>query len=179
MKRLTLLRHAKSSWDDPVARDFDRPLNAKGHRAGRTVGEEMRRLGLRFDAVVASPAARVVETLEEVAQGFGSPLTPRFDQRIYLASLESLLEVLHCVDDHIGSLLLVGHSPGLERLALHLAGVKDKPLRRSVEAKYPTGALIEINLPVIHWRDADGGDGTMTRFIRPRDLDPALGPEFS
>jgi phosphohistidine phosphatase len=179
MKRLTLLRHAKSLWDDPVARDFDRPLNAKGHRAGRTVGEEMQRLGLSFDAVVASPAARVIETLEEVAQGFGSPLTPRFDHRIYLASLEALIEVLHSVDDEIDSLLLVGHSPGLERLALYLAGVKDKPLRRSVEAKYPTGALIEINLPVDRWRDADEGGGTMTRFLRPRDLDPALGPEFS
>ena len=179
MKRLILLRHAKSSWDDPVARDFDRPLNAKGHRAGRTVGEEMRRLGLSFDAVVASPAARVVETLEEVAVGFGSPLAPRFDQRIYLASLESLLEVLHSVDDQFGSLLLVGHSPGLERLALFLAGTKDKSLRRSVEAKYPTGAIIQIDLPIDHWRDADAGEGTMTRFIRPRDLDPALGPEFS
>jgi phosphohistidine phosphatase len=179
MKRLTLLRHAKSSWDDPIARDFDRPLNAKGHRAGRTVGEEMRRLGLRFDAVVASPAARVVETVEEVAIGFGRALTPSFDQRIYLASLESLLDVLHSIDDRVDSLLLVGHCPSLERLALYLAGVKDKPLRRSVEIKYPTGALVEISLPVSHWRDADEGEGTMTRFIRPRDLDPALGPEFS
>lgn len=178
MKRLTLLRHAKSSWDDPVARDFDRPLNAKGHRAGRTVGQEMRRLELSFDAVVASPAARVVETLEEVAQGFGTALTAHFDQRIYLASLDALLDVVHGTDDSIGSLLLVGHSPGLERLALHLAGVKDKPLCRSVEEKYPTGALIEISLPVDHWRDANHGEGTMTRFVRPRDLDPALGPEF-
>jgi phosphohistidine phosphatase len=178
MKRLTLLRHAKSSWDDTVARDFDRPLNAKGHRAGRTVGQEMRRLDLGFDAVVASPAARVVETLEEVAQGFGRPLTPQFDERIYLASLEALLEVVHSIDDQIDTLLLAGHSPGLERLALHLAGIKDKALRRSVEQKYPTGALIEISLPVTHWRDIEEGEGTMTRFIRPRDLDPTLGPEY-
>ena len=177
MKRLTLLRHAKSSWDDPVARDFDRPLNAKGQRAGRTVGEAMRQLGLSFDAVVASPAARVAETLEEVAQGFGEPLTPRFDERIYLASLDALLEVVHATDDRVHSLLLVGHSPGLERLALHLAGVKDRALRKSVEKKYPTGALIELSLPVDRWRDVDDGEGTMTRFVRPRDLDPALGPE--
>lgn len=178
MKRLTLLRHAKSSWDDPVARDFDRPLNAKGHRAGRTVGQEMRRLQLSFDAVVASPAARVIETLEEVAHGFGDSLTPRYDQRIYLASREALVDLVRSTDDSIDSLLLVGHSPGLERLALHLAGVKDKALRKSVEEKYPTGALIEISLPVDRWQDVDDGGGTMTRFIRPRDLDPALGPEY-
>lgn len=178
MKRLTLLRHAKSSWDDPVTRDFDRPLNAKGHRASRTVGQEMRRLALSFDAVVASPAARVVETLEEVAHGFGAPLTPRFDERIYLASLEALLDLVHTTDDSVASLLLVGHSPGLERLALHLAGVKDKAMRKSVEVKYPTGALVELSLPVDRWQDVNNGEGTMTRFIRPRDLDPKLGPEY-
>ena len=177
MKRLTLLRHAKSSWDDAVVRDFDRPLNAKGHRAGRTVGQEMRRLGLRFDAVVASPAARVVETLEEVAQGFGSPLSPQFEERIYLASLDALLDLVRTTNDAVGSLLLVGHSPGLERLALHLGGVKDKKLMASVEEKYPTGALVEIDLPVDRWEDVEGSEGTMTRFIRPRDLDAALGPE--
>lgn len=177
MKRLTLLRHAKSSWDDAVPRDFDRPLNAKGHRAGRTVGQEMRRLGLSFDAIVASPAARVIETLIEVAQGFGAPLTPRFDERIYLASLDALLELVRSSDDRVDSLLLVGHSPGLERLALHLAGTKDKMLRKSVEEKYPTGALIEISLPVDRWQDVGNGEGTLTRFIRPRDLDPTLGPD--
>jgi phosphohistidine phosphatase len=178
MKRLTLLRHAKSSWDDPVARDFDRPLNAKGHRAGRTVGLEMRRLDLTFDAVVASPAARVIETLEEVTQGFGEPLSPYYDERIYLASLDALLELVRATDDSIDSLLLVGHSPGLEQLALHLAGVKDKALRRSVEVKYPTGALVEISLPVERWQDVNDGEGTMIRFVRPRDNDPTLGPEY-
>ena len=178
MKRLTLLRHAKSSWDDPVARDFDRPLNAKGQRAGRTVGQEMLRLGLSFDSVVASPAARVVETLEEVEHGFGAPMAPHFDARIYLASLEVLLDLVHATNDSVQSLLLVGHSPGLERLALRLAGVKDKALRKSVEVKYPTGALIELSLPVDRWRDVNNGEGTMTRFIRPRDLDPTLGPDL-
>jgi phosphohistidine phosphatase len=63
MKTLTLLRHAKSGWDDPVARDFDRPLNPKGHRAAQAVGRYMKAIGLGFDHVVASPAVRVTETL--------------------------------------------------------------------------------------------------------------------
>lgn len=178
MKRLTLLRHAKSSWDDAVARDFDRPLNAKGHRAGRTVGREMRRLGLRFDAVVASPAARVAETLEEVEQGYGGSLAPNFDKRIYLASPEALIEVVKTTDDEVNRLLLAGHSPGLEQLALYLSGVRDTELRSALEEKYPTGAIAEIELPVGSWDDIEKGRGTLVRFIRPRDLDPELGPDY-
>jgi phosphohistidine phosphatase len=73
MKILTLLRHAKSGWDDPVARDFDRPLNPRGRRAARTIGREMKAQGLAFDLVMASPARRVIETLEEVAAAYGAP----------------------------------------------------------------------------------------------------------
>ena len=178
MKRLTLLRHAKSTWDDPIQRDFDRPLNARGHRAGRTMGHEMRRLGLSFDAVVASPALRVIETLEEVANGFGSSLAPRLDERIYLASLDTLLDVLRSTDDAAESLLFAGHSPGMERLTLHLSGQNDAPLRAEVEEKYPTGALAEILLPITHWSEAAEAQGTLTKFIRPRDLDPELGPDY-
>jgi len=76
MKTLTLLRHAKSGWDDPVSRDFDRPLNAKGKRAAAMVGRHMRTLGLAFDHVVASPAVRVVETLDEIVTGYGQTLAP-------------------------------------------------------------------------------------------------------
>lgn len=178
MKRLILLRHAKSSWDDPVSRDFDRPLNAKGHRAARTVGRELRRLGLSFDMVVASPAARVAETLEGVEQGYGSTLAPSFDKRIYLASLDALIEVISGTDDAVQVLLLAGHSPGLEQVALFLSGVDDKQLRHLLEEKYPTGAIAEIVLPVNSWHKIEKGKGTLTRFVRPRDLDPELGPEY-
>ncbi|MEQ1333326.1 SixA phosphatase family protein, partial [Salmonella enterica] len=85
-KTLTLLRHAKSGWDDPVARDFDRPLNPKGQRAAAMMGRYLKAEGLEFDHVLASPAARVVETLAQVATGYGSELAPHWDQRLYLAS---------------------------------------------------------------------------------------------
>ena len=74
MKTLTLLRHAKSGWDDPVLRDFDRPLNGKGKRAAQLVGRNWRTLGLVFDHAIASPAVRVVETIEQVATGYGDAL---------------------------------------------------------------------------------------------------------
>ncbi|MEA3037793.1 MAG: phosphohistidine phosphatase [Sphingomonadales bacterium] len=174
MKTLTLLRHAKSGWDDPATRDFDRPLNPRGRRAARTVAREMHRLGLGFDRILASPARRVVETIAEVAAEFG-PLPADYDERLYLASPQTLLEIVHEAPRDAKRLLLVGHNPGLESLALILAGAG--PLRSEVELKYPTATLAEIVLPVASWTEVRAGAGELRRFIRPRDLDPELGPE--
>jgi phosphohistidine phosphatase len=177
VKSLTLLRHAKSTWDDPVARDFDRPLNPRGRRAALAVGREMKRLCLGFDAIIASPAVRVRETLAEVASGYGQPLEPDFDQRIYLAATTTLLDVLRACDDSVERLLLVGHNPGMECLALLLARPEEGGLRGDIEEKYPTGTLAELSLPAERWRDLREGSGTLVRFIRPRDLAPDLGPD--
>jgi phosphohistidine phosphatase len=175
VKALTLLRHAKSAWDARSVRDFDRPLNPRGHRAARAMGREMRRLGLGYDLILASPAARVMETLTELAQGYGGAVETRCDERIYLAPAEILLDIVRAADDRDGRLLIVGHNPGLEQLALLLA--QGGALRDRVAAKYPTGALAEIELGAGRWRDAGPGAGALTRFIRPRDLDPNLGPD--
>src|SRR3546814_18178576 len=120
MKTLTLLRHAKSTWHDPVAKDFNRPLNKRGRRAARTIGREMKSQGLHFDRIVASPALRVIETLDDVADGYGAALDPEYDKRIYLASPATLLDVIHAVDDSAARLMIVGTNPGLGRLALLL-----------------------------------------------------------
>ncbi|HEY7809442.1 MAG TPA: histidine phosphatase family protein [Allosphingosinicella sp.] len=176
MKTLTLLRHARSDWDDQVQRDFDRPLNPRGRRAARTVGREMKRLGLAFDHCIASPAVRVRETLAEVEAAFG-PLEPRFDQRIYLADPDTLLDLVRAAPEEATSLLLVGHNPGLEMLALSLAARGASPLIGEVEVKYPTGTLAELSLPVERWADVTEGRAQLIRFIRPRDLDPNLGPD--
>lgn len=175
MKTLTLLRHAKSGWDDPVARDFDRPLNPKGQRAAQAMGRHMRGLGLAFDHVAASPAARVVETLEHVAAGYGSDLAPHWDQRIYLASAGTLLELVHEFPDRAGRVLLVGHNPGLEELVLDL--VPAGSLRDHVEVKFPTASLAEMRFAVDRWQDVAADGGELIRFVRPRDLDPSLGPD--
>ena len=176
MKTLTLLRHAKSGWDDPVSRDFDRPLNPRGRKAARTVALEMKAQGLAFDRVLASPARRVVETLEEVAGTFGA-LSPEYDRRLYLASASILLEIVRGTGDEVGRLLLVGHNPGLEQIALHLSGQDGCGMRGDIEVKYPTATVVEIELPVEHWAQVKEGAGNLTRFIRPRDLDPELGPD--
>lgn len=176
MKSLTLLRHAKSGWDDPASRDFDRPLNPRGRRAARTVAREMKAQGLAFDLVLASPARRVIETLEEVVAAYG-PLRPDYDQRLYLASIATLLDIVRSAPDKVERLLLVGHNPGLEELALRLSRRDDGGLRGEVEVKYPTGTVAQIGLPVAHWAEVREGIGQIVRFIRPRDLDPELGPD--
>ena len=94
-KTLTLLRHAKSGWDDPALRDYDRGLNAKGKRAAALVGGHLRSVPEAFDHVVASPAVRVVETLAQVESGYGRTLAPQWDRRIYLASAVTLLDIVH------------------------------------------------------------------------------------
>jgi phosphohistidine phosphatase len=178
MKTLTLLRHAKSGWNDPVARDFDRPLNGRGRRAAEVVGRHLKGAGLAFDHVVASPAARVVETLEHVEAGFGTTLSPHWDKRIYLASAATLLDVTHGLPSAATHVLMAGHNPGLEDLVLLLVSAADGgPLRAEVETKFPTASVATMTFDVDDWAGLAAGGATLVRFIRPRDLDPNLGPD--
>jgi len=177
MKRLTLLRHAKSGWDEPVTRDFDRPLNAKGKRAARAVGRHMRESGLTFDHAVASPATRVVETLEELWEGYGKTVRPTLDKRIYLASADTLLDVIQGAPDEAESLLLAGHNPGMEELVLLLVAPATGDAHDAVRDKFPTASLAEIRFEAERWADVVPGKGALARFVRPRDIDPTLGPE--
>jgi phosphohistidine phosphatase len=157
MKGLILLRHAKSERDSPDGSDFARPLNDRGRSDSKRMGEEIRRLGLDSDLVLASPAQRVVETVD----GVGG-LSPTFDRRIYDASTGQLFEIIREVDDRIDRLMLVGHNPGFERLAARLTDGKVDTL--------PTGALVEIELPVDHWQEVGEGNGHLVRFVRPKEL---------
>lgn len=177
MKTLTLLRHAKSGWDDPVARDFDRPLNAKGERAAATMGRHARSLDLRFDHVVASPARRVEETLAGFESGYGTSLGAVPDRRIYLASAVTLLDVLRELPARVEHALMIGHNPGLEDLVLMLVPEsEDDALRARVEDKFPTASLAVIAFDG-DWPELKMGGGRLVRFVRPRDLDPSLGPD--
>lgn len=177
LKTLTLLRHAKSGGNDPATRDFDRPLNPKGRRAAALIGRHLRSLDLAFDHVVASPAVRVVETLAEVAIGYGKPLDAAWDRRIYLASSATLLDLVRELPAGAARVLFVGHNPGLEDLVLDLVPASAGALRGVVEAKYPTASVAELTFAVEEWRAVAAGGATLTRFVRPRDLDATLGPD--
>jgi len=178
MKTLILLRHAKSDWSDSGQRDFDRPLNARGARAASTMGRHLQALGIAFDRVVASPAVRVIETIEQFETGYGR-IVPEWDRRLYLASAAGLLDVIHQLPEEVGSALVIGHNPGLEELALLLVPDTPGAMRDAVEVKFPTASMAEISFAVDRWEDVVPASGELVRFIRPRDLDPTLGPDGS
>jgi phosphohistidine phosphatase len=174
VKRLGLLRHAKSDWDDTAARDFDRGLSDRGRRGAEAIGRHIAAQGIRWDAVLASPAERVRRTLE--ASGLG--LSPRFDDRVYLADADALMAVLRGLNDAPAAVLLVGHNPGLQELLFRLVDPAQENMlfTRAVE-KFPTATFAVLELAIDTWRDLAPGCAALTHFTRPRDLDPELGPE--
>jgi phosphohistidine phosphatase len=156
MKSLTLFRHAKTERESLTGRDIDRQLAERGERDAARMGNEIRGLGLEYDLLLSSPAARAAETANFAG------LSPRYDDRIYDASAGELLAVVQEAPDEAARLLMIGHNPGFERLASLLAG-------ENIEM--PTGALVEIKLPVDHWCDAGEGNGQLVRFLKPKELD--------
>lgn len=178
MKTLGLYRHAKSDWSDARSRDFDRPLNDRGRLGAAAMGRHIRDHGARWDKIIASPAARCAETVEIGYQAIGQTYSVNWDRRIYLASSASLLDLLREVEGDPASLLLVGHNPGLEDLIFDL--VPDdgsSPLRDIVEDKFPTATFAVLELDIESWDQADARCARLVHIKRPRDLDPALGPE--
>ncbi len=179
MKTITIFRHGKSGWDAPVSRDFDRPINERGVQGSRLMGAHMKSLGMEFDAVYCSPAVRCVETLDAFWDGYGRILHPNWDKRVYLATGDSLLDWLNSLDETGDHILMCGHNPGCEELALMLVpDVKGDTLRDELEEKFPTASIAQITLPVEDWASVKEKSGTLTHFIRPRDLDASLGPSM-
>ncbi|MBS0482261.1 MAG: histidine phosphatase family protein [Proteobacteria bacterium] len=180
MKTLGLFRHAKSDWQDPRARDFDRPLNDRGRRGAALMGRYIRDFGINWDHVIASPAVRCTETIEIASEAAGRPIAVNWDRRIYLASGVTLADLLREQNDRFQAILMVGHNPGLEDLIFDL--VPDdgsSPLRDVVEVKFPTASLAVLELPIERWADLADNHARLAHLIRPRDLDPALGPELA
>jgi phosphohistidine phosphatase len=180
LKTLTILRHAKSGWDAPVERDFDRPINERGRRGAELIGQYLKREALPVDRIVASPAVRVVETLDifQPAAGVGD-LEPYWDRRIYLASAATLFEVIRETGRAAQNLLICGHNPGLEDLILMLVPESpDDILRAEVDKKLPTSAMARVDLDIDDWHAIKSGIGSLSMFIRPRDIDASLSPKM-
>ncbi|MGE5476195.1 MAG: SixA phosphatase family protein [Bacteroidales bacterium] len=171
MRQLFLLRHAKSSWDEAGLDDFDRPLNNRGRRAARAMAAYLRQQDLRPALVLCSAARRTRETYDILEPSLeGIPVS--FEAELYEAAKHDLLERLRRLDDHLDSVLLIGHNPGLERLAGALAGGhgEAKALARLAD-KYPTGTLAVLETGTAHWGALEDAGCRLTRFIRPADLD--------
>ena len=167
MSDLFVLRHAKSSWDDPELGDHDRPLAPRGRRAAKAMGGHLRRERIAPDLVLCSSARRTRETLDRIAPALGDDVAVSVEADLYAASADELLERLRTVDDDVESVMLIGHNPGLEQLALGLAGSGDElpDLRR----KFPTGALATLSFAG-RWRDLALGSAELTDFVKPKQL---------
>lgn len=181
MKRLGLLRHAKSEEDQPTGCDFDRSINAKGRRAAETMGNYIGRKVDPFDRVLASPAVRVQETLNIALDAMGktAPVHRHEDRRLYLSTSETIAEVVADLAGDADSVLVVAHNPGLEDFVLdHVANDGSCALRDVVATKYPTGAFALLELDIDDWADIEDARARLLELKRPRDLDPTLGPEM-
>ena len=177
MKRLGLLRHAKSEWDDAVKRDFDRGLNDRGRRGAALMGEHVVAQDIDWGLALASPAVRIKETLERARLG----IAPVFDERLYLASSETIIDLLSTAgsENEPDAILIIGHNPGLQETILDLvAPARENDLFREAAIKFPTASFAVLDCAIDSWSALKARCATLTHFARPRDLDTDLGPEF-
>jgi phosphohistidine phosphatase len=164
--RLYLLRHAKSSWKDHGVADHDRSLAPRGRRAAKAIGRHLRDQGIEPELVLCSSATRARETLERVGR---ARRHAHVEPELYGAGADVLLARLHEVPAAVASVMLIGHNPGMQQLALLLA--RPGPETRELEAKFPTGALATLAFPGPDWRTLDRGTAELIGFVRPRDLE--------
>lgn len=175
MKILGLMRHAKSDWDDIAKRDFDRGLNERGRKGARLIGAHIRDHGVRWETMLASPAARVQQTIEAAFPD----AEPLLVEQLYLASGETILDTVANNAGETQTALVVGHNPGLQEVLFELVDPKNENvLFDEAAAKFPTAAFAVFECDIDDWADLTKGCGKLIHFARPRDLDPELGPEL-
>jgi phosphohistidine phosphatase len=166
-RQLFLLRHAKSSWNEPGLEDHERPLAPRGRAAAKLLADHVRINGIRPDQVLVSSSKRTRETLEGVAPGGEVIIEPE----LYGATASGLLQRLRRVPDGTGSVMLIGHNPATQALALELAdpSSSDPALLESAARKFATGALatLELGCP---WSELSPGCAALTGLVRPKDL---------
>lgn len=181
MKYLYLLRHAKSSWDPPGVADRERALNARGIRACGLLANHFRECGIVPSVVWCSTARRTRETLERIFVRAGWDLTAthiNYADDLYLASPDTIAAHVRLSGDQAGSVLVVGHNPGIAELARSITGKDPSNLCTALEHKYPTGGLATFVYPGDRWDGLTDGSCTLRSFITPRDLeDQAVKPD--
>jgi Phosphohistidine phosphatase SixA len=166
-RTLVVLRHAKSAWPDGV-RDHERPLAARGRRDAPAAGRALAGADLLPDLVLCSTAVRARQTWEAAAEQWGTPPPVRLEGRLYGADVPELLEAVREVPEHVRTLLLVGHNPGLEELVLELAGEGLDDSLAQVRTKFPTSAVAVLVWHGSSWHELGPGDALLTDVVVPR-----------
>ena len=168
MHQLLLLRHAKSSWDEPKLADRDRPLNKRGRRAAARMRSAIHELGLTPDVVLVSPSRRTLETLAALEPWDETPLIEPIEA-LYLATAQQLLTALRGMSETVRSVMLIGHNPGMHELAVQLGHASTGEAQDRVNAGFPTGALAEFSVAT-QWQQLDSTGTRLVRFLTPKDL---------
>lgn len=162
MKRLILMRHAKSDWSDGAA-DIDRKLNARGRRSATAVGNWLRAEGISPDEVLCSSAARTQETLKllKLSNGPATTLT----RNLYLAEPDAMVALLRGASGN--TVLMLGHNPGSALVARMLIAEQHPDGNL---ARFPTCATLVLDFEIDEWADLSEGTGQPVHFIVPRQL---------
>ncbi|MDC0773994.1 SixA phosphatase family protein [Streptomyces sp. HD] len=167
LRRLVVLRHAKSAWPEGVA-DHDRPLGPRGHRDAPVAGRMLADADCLPDLALCSTAARARATWELASAQWGTPPPVHLDPRAYAADVPELLEVVHEVPPEVETLLLVGHNPGLEDLVLALAGDGLDDTLDQVRTKFPTSAIAVLAWHGTTWKALAPGSALLTDVMVAR-----------
>jgi len=168
---LALLRHTKSSWRDSELGDRDRPLNARGHQAGRLLAVHFAHQAPP-DLVLCSSALRARETFAHIAQAYSAAPPVLIEEGLYLADARAIMQRIEAVPDRVSTLLVIGHNPGLHELASMLAQHGKRRDRDRFATKFPTGALVNFRIAG-RWRDIAHAPRALTSYVTPRDLGDA------
>ncbi len=168
MRQLWLLRHAKSSWDDPDLADEERPLARRGRHAAAAMASYLEVRGVHPQLVLCSSAVRARQTLAAVLPSLGEEFEIRIEPPLYTFEAQVLLDRLQRVDDEVTSVLMVGHNPAFQEFALGLAPIGVG--REGLQAKLPTCSLVAIDLPDAAWSSVNIGSGELQAVVTPRDL---------
>jgi phosphohistidine phosphatase len=169
VKRLWLLRHAKSSWEDTGLADADRPLSPRGEASAMAMATYLAASDVRPELVLCSPARRARQTLGAVLPDLGDRIEVRVEPDLYTFDGDAVFARLRTIDDTVTSVLVVGHNPAFQELALMLTSTGRR--RPEVELKFPTGALATIDLPADSWSGVQLGAGSLVDLVTPRALE--------
>jgi phosphohistidine phosphatase len=166
MRKLLLMRHAKAA-PQAGGGDRERPLTGRGKADAERVGEYLKKEALFPDGAVVSDARRSRETLEFVLRALQRRLPTYVEPKLYAAPSSMLLSALHTTRREIGTLLVIGHNPGLAAFALDLLGDGNESGKAQLQARFPTSALAVFDFAVDEWADVALHSGRLNRFVTP------------
>jgi len=167
---LYLLRHAKSSWDEPGLADRDRPLAPRGRKAARRIAEQLAGVAVPPAVVLCSSAVRTRQTLDAILPSLAGDPEVLVEDGLYGAMADALLVRLRAVPADVPSVLLIGHNPGIGDLAHELAGRGDAAALQRLREGYPTGALATLAIADDGWAELADGGAELTDYVVPREL---------